>query len=535
MFVDRVLTSDDRLGLVRATRNLRSLIRVSQTPSLRRFVPNGAQERIIRGVSSDVPVLFIGCGNRVGKTSAAVNVLGSESFGPQSSWFDNAHFRRVSQIPDRMYVIASEPEFINDGGALRIEIEKWLTTHRRRYKEYKGTKPWISLYEFDNGIRWKVMSYGQAAKEFEGATVYKYWLDEPPPEAIWRACWSRRLSGAEFMITATPLSGCSHIYDDVVIECTEEIEPNYFVSPDRRCAVIYGDIEENCRIHGVRGRLYHEDIEDAIAKMPVEERQARAHGKFMFLSGNVYKNFKDDSIVENPSTYGPLRHTNGVIPVTFPRILVMDPHDKIPPYMFWAAILPDDSYLIYDEWPMWDDVQDFCKLKQNPYDMGWDTAAAAIKSHEKIWGEASQRHMDKRGEKFTVDQEFNVLQFFNRKMNIKFREHISDGRGDDNIEAGHALVRQRLGAGRLMVLRRCRQLINMMQRYRYGDWKGKTGEGKAPKEEVEERYKHGPDCLRYLCQLAPKYHAQYPVRIPQFDYSSRSSRSYKNNPFSVMK
>ena len=494
------------------------------TPSSLRFSPNGAQGRVVSGISLDPRVMFVGFGNRVGKTAVASNILINETLGPQNEWFDTAYFERVGKIKDKLFIIASESEYVKQSGAIQIELHKWLRTYSHRFKTRRDTnKGYDNIYEFDNGCVWKVMSYEQDPKNFEGVTVFRYWADEPPPEGIWRSMWSRLFSGARILITATPLSGCAHIYRDVVLR-----------EDGRDIIVLYGDIEENCIEHGVRGMLNHRDIEFAIENMPDEERQSRAHGKFLFLSGNVFKEWdRDWHIIENPASESNLRITGGKIPATWPRVMLLDPHERICSYAIWVSVSPDDTYYVYDEFPDWDEYKEFYEHNSSPYN--WTMTVDRIRKHEKEFGVSTYRLMDPRGAKFTVDQEYNVFEFFTVKMGLNFRSQIAAGRTrNENVESGHQLVRDRLANQKLKVFGRCKHFIYMMENYRYQDYSRKIGEGKTPKEEVQTKYKHAPDLVRYLCQDEPRYVPNELMKTKKHDYSMSFNRRKQVNPFSVM-
>lgn len=495
------------------------------TPSPIRFTPNGAQERMINNIATGARIVFIGFGNRTGKTECWVNCLINETVGVQNDWFDLPYYHKVGAIKNKLFIIASESEYVKNSGVLQRTIHKYLDKSGIDFTIRKEKMEYDAVYEFRNGSVWKIMSYEQDPKQYEGAQVFRYQFDEPPPELIWRASMSRMMSGARISITATPLSGCAHIYRDVVLQ-----------QDGKDIIVMYGDIEENCRQHGVRGYLEHNDIEFAVKRMSEDERQARMHGKFLFLSGNVFKEWNNDiHIIENANTEPHFRNENSLLPKNFPKVAVLDPHDRIDAYIIWVAISPDDTYYVYDEFPNYAEHPDFYDDKTGRYN--WTKTAEKIKEHEKEFGAVSYRLVDPRGAHFTVDQEYNVFDFFNKKMGIRIRSQNAKGITiDTNIESGHQLIRDRLQGKKIKVFSRCKHFIYMMQNYRYKENKGKSGEGKSPNEDVEDRYKHAPDCLRYIVQDDPHYVNVEVEEVKEiYDYENIFNTINSQNPFGIMK
>jgi len=487
-----------------------------------RFVPNEAQERIIKAVGSGARIVFSGCGNRTGKTIAGVNVLINETVGVQNEWFDSDWYSGAGRKQDKIFIIASDTDKVKDTGVLQVTLKKYLKYSGIDYTTLKDRAGYDSVYNFKNGCVWRIMTYNQDPEEYEGSQVWRYLLDEPPPEAIWRSVVSRMLSGARVLIVATPLSGCAHIYHDVVLR-----------EDGKNIIVCYGDIEDNCIQHGKRGYLEHSEIEFGISMMTDEERQARVHGKFLFLSGSVFKEFSDDAILEAPETDANLRATGGQIPPSWPRVMAFDPHDRICSFGLWVAVAPDDTYYVYDEFPRFEEVRDFYDQKTTPYN--WTKTVEMLKKHEEQYGVASYRLIDPRGSTFTVDQEYNVFEFLTIKMDFRIRAARStSGAFKTQLEAGHQLIKNRLTMKKLKVFSRCKHTIYMLQNYRYVDNSRRVGENKEANDDVETKYKHAPDCIRYICQDEPKYiEREHYLPEKKFDYQWLK-KEIIDSPFAVM-
>src|SRR5690606_5782243 len=103
--------------------------------------------------------------------------------------------------------------------------------------------------------------------------------------------------GMIVFLTLTPLKHSAWIKNDIVDEADkEEILGKEF----RQKGYVTGEIEQNCKEHGVRGILNHIDIEKMLAEYPPDEYEARAKGKFGHLMGRVHKLFDRNIHVIKP-------------------------------------------------------------------------------------------------------------------------------------------------------------------------------------------------------------------------------------------
>src|SRR3990167_10028448 len=124
------------------------------------------------------------------------------------------------------------------------------------------------------------MSYDMAPEAFEGSTNGLVIFNEPPLKTIFNACAARMRKGGRVLFPGTPLMDAAWIMDDLV----SRADGNYI-------GLVSGDIEDNCRDHSPSGLLRHEDIERMIRNYDPDELEARKSGKFMHLSGRIFKSF----------------------------------------------------------------------------------------------------------------------------------------------------------------------------------------------------------------------------------------------------
>jgi hypothetical protein len=119
----------------------------------------------------------------------------------------------------------------------------------------------------------------------------------------------------------------------------------------RSIGIVEADIEDNCKVHGVRGILEHSDIEKMIAEYDEDDKQARIFGKFQHLTGLIYKKFNRVVHVIKPFD---------IKPQDFVTIEALDPHPRNPDALMWVAIDKYNRKLIVDE--MYENFEDVAQL-----------------------------------------------------------------------------------------------------------------------------------------------------------------------------
>lgn len=292
---------------------------------LKFFVPNKAQELLIHTIGFYRPfVTIFSAANGVGKTALAANVAANLIFGPQIHQFAQFDLFRDWQFPKRIRYV-TDPKLVEEIGPWHTEISTWWP--KGKYLAAKAGKQWYSVYKAGPWLL-DVMTYDQAVKDFEGATLGVAIFDEPPPQQIWNATVSRLRKGGLILVFMTPLTGAAWFFDKIV--------------PQYQNSTIYADIEDNCIDHAKNGQLKHADIERMVAAMDPEEVEARAHGKAMALAYLIYKTF-DRRIHVTPEP---------IIPAPGAQVWqIVDPHIDKPFACIWGYPGADGSFTQFDEWP----------------------------------------------------------------------------------------------------------------------------------------------------------------------------------------
>ncbi len=254
---------------------------------LKFLVPNGAQERAIAEVGNlENFITVLSFANGVGKTSIVFAILGAVMWGAPTSAFDFPLYREYpSRWPKRIRIV-TESELVSDMGPIQTEAAKWWP--KGRYSWVKGGKQYNKFFYSDTGFFGEVMTNEQALKEFEGKTNAINVFVEPPPKLIFNACIARQRMGGLNIMDMTPLTSSAWVKDDIIDKA--QVEADGKVVGKSVC--ISADIEENCQEHGKNGQLKHDDIQQIISRYDPDEIEARAHGKFVHLSGRIFKTFE---------------------------------------------------------------------------------------------------------------------------------------------------------------------------------------------------------------------------------------------------
>lgn len=306
----------------------------------RYYEPSGKGEEFINAVGSgDNFITLYSAANGVGKTATCVNILAHLFWNTgENQYFNSKLFKDFPYL--KRGRVVSAPTSIDKN--IIPEMKDWFPVGR--YKTSKGNKKFESQWTTDTGWSFDVMTYEQDITEFESVTLGWIWFDEPPPEAIFKACVSRLRRGGIIFIGATPLAGSAYMYDSFAKGSYEvelkSSETGAITKYERKIAYIEADIESACREHGVRGHLRHEDIENMTAEYSEDEKQARIYGKFQHLVGLIFKQWSRKVHVIPPFN---------VTMRDFTVYEFLDPHPRNPDAIMWVAVDKNGTKYVVDE------------------------------------------------------------------------------------------------------------------------------------------------------------------------------------------
>lgn len=478
----------------------------SDADKLKWFCPNGAQERMINQAltglrSARTPTLLLTCGNGVGKTTFSVHMMSNIIYGPQNAWFD---YDEISnwQNPKLCWYISTADAIAETVNPMIEELWSNQFITDRKYETFKDGKKFISKIVTSTGWTVVFKTFDQDPQKFESAQVGLLILDEPAPEAIWKAVKSRRRRGCLTLLPMTPLYTPPYIVDEIkkgidIQNREPKKEKKYFWVE----ASVYEVSKDTITHGGVRGHLESRIIDEMVDSYDTDERDARIYGKLMYFSGMVYSQFSEDLHVIQPGDY-PIGDCN--------FLQVTDPHDSRPFANLWMAVTPIDKYgkhkiIIVAETPndkrgreLNLDFWDYKKSIPLPEEVAsWEKVEKELRLTNVY------RIMDKRfGWQKRARRTFAQLL---EDMGWYFSPSYDAPTEEGEIMYGHRIVRQQLavqedGLPGLLIYSTCRHTIAGFKHYIRRRRIGRTGEDKAEADgQLVEKYKDFMDLLRYGC------------------------------------
>lgn len=316
-----------------------------------------------------------------------------------------------------------------------------------------------------NGSRFDIMTYKQDTAQCEGWKGHVAWFDEPPPRDKYIA--TRRglidFDGRDWM-TLTPLTE-PWIYDDI-----------YAKADGKDIFAVTVDISDNPFLNKKAVKKWEQQLTE-------DEKAARLHGKFLHLSGLIYKEFDPQiHICEQPD-----------IKKDWTTYFCVDPHPRTPTACLWLAVDPQDNHWIYDE--LW------------LADVDLEQLAHAIHVQE---GDRIPRYrfidpaMDNKN---ALAGGFNVRKELMKYGIYTVRANTDKDLGRRRIQKAlkpHYNPLYKTETPQLRVARQCEQTIFEFQHYQWADRK-RNKENLNPREKPKKANDHFMDALRYLYNFGPRY------------------------------
>lgn len=458
---------------------------------LKFLVPNGAQEQAIAAIGNlENFITVLAFANGVGKTSIVFAILGAIMWGAPTSAFDYPLYTEYPKRWPKRIRIVTESELVSDIGPIQQEAAKWWP--KGRYTWLKGGKQYNKFLHTDTGFFAEVMTNEQALKEFEGKTIAINVFVEPPPKLIFNACVARQRMGGINIFDMTPLMSSAWVKDDIV-DKPEIVVDGKTVG---KSVCIHADIEDNCIEHGKNGQLQHNDIQQIIARYDPDEIEARAHGKFLHLSGRIFKGFDRNVHVAKDEFFPP---QNGVS-----IYMAADPAIAKPMALLWSYVGADGVLNVYDESP----------------DFQFEGARDSNLTVADYVGIIKQREAGRTVEVRILDRHFGNARrtLGGRSLKQEFGEiglDFTDSyTASEEIETGILKIKSylawdktkeqdALNRPRLLISPKCRNLIAALERW------GRDPETGKPNDE----YKDFVDVLRYTVMANPE--VEQPSNWPQ--------------------
>jgi phage terminase large subunit-like protein len=354
------------------------------------------------------------------------------------------------------------------------EIKKWLPKKMVRWYNKESR-----TMELTNGSTIEFMSYDQDVDKFESASRHWIWFDEEPSQEIYNACKMRLVdTKGDLWITMTPTHGMTWVYTDIY-------ERNG-VDPNIECYNL--SIYDNNYID-------KDVIADIRRGLSEQEIEARLYGKFVQLSGLIYREY-------NPEIHNLRRFT---LPSHWQRICAIDPHPRISTAVGYMAIIPkgefihkcqeasiplpnmdiamDDIYVVYDEIFHNDEqklISDICKemyAREGGDNINYRLIDNSSNTPDPIIGT-------------TIREEF---------ASHGIRTVLSDKDVSNRIFR----IRERLQRNSIFFMEDLHETLWEIRHYAWDDYK--VGRDyKDPKEKPRKKRDHMMDCIGYMAVSNPK-------------------------------
>lgn len=410
-------------------------------------------------------------GNRSGKSELGVNEARWHSTGKYPEFYPAE--RRWSG-PTRGRIIVTDYKK-GCGEVVEPKIRKWFQPGEI-IKEERSMgnlcKVWVRHVSGGTST-FDIMTHEQDIMQHQGWNGHWVWCDEPPPRAMYLAARRGLVDfGGYLWITATPLAE-PWMFDEIVLN--KALDAFYiFIS-------IYDNIY-----------LTKEFIEEFVVSMTPDEREAMVEGKFLHLTGRVYKDLEDTVHVIDKM---PLGWKN------WPVWFVLDPADAREQHGIWAALDPFDNIYIFNELVQKGTI--------------WETSKTILQ-----WERANGVHSDSVIRILDPNKGNSPSASTGLKMVNEFATHAVYFTADvnDDIQLGHIAVREKLAWDKtkpisstnhpkLYFLRdSTRESMRQMMSYVFDEWKGKGAGEKSRKEKPKDINKDLPDCIRYLVMSDPHWY-----------------------------
>lgn len=458
------------------------------------YVPNGKAEQFIKLVGSDEKFvnMFIGA-NGTAKTATGANIVANIVFGIQ-----NDYFKGLPLFENFPYIkkgrIISDPTTIKE--KIVPELIKWLPRNtyqnfpEKLYETSKEGKYYASKFIFNNGWVIDIMSNEQDVKSFESVDLGFLWIDEPMPKDKFLASLARGRLGMIVFWTYTPLFQSGWI-KDWMDDHLADGDADY----------VEAEMEDNCKIHGVRGYFEHKSIQRIADSMPEDEKEARVFGKFGHLLGRVHKKFNRKIHVIKPF------HLDEKEWTTYKAI---DPHPRVSDHVLYLSVNKKGTKIVSGELLSEGLVK---MLYQRMLDfetkMGFRMEARIIDPSAYV----DDQH---RKEKSVGSQLFDMGEHY-----IKGSKNLMAGikRTEDAFDyemVGGRFIRE----PELFIFDICPTTIKQLEEYVWDEHRGRSADDKQQSGRPKDKNDHMPENLHRLLLHEPKF---VPYQLRRGSFAPRTS------------
>lgn len=313
-------------------------------------------------------------------------------------------------------------------------------------------------------------SCDQGRERFQGTSKDYIWFDEEPPLEIYQECVMRTLDRKGYIWgTMTPLKGLTWVYDVIYLNKNDDPEVWY----------IPMSWEDN-------PYLSKDEIGRLNATLSEEELKARRDGKFVAITGLVYKEFDENLHVIEPFD----------VPREWQDTISIDPGLEAPLSAHWYACDHDGNvYVVAEHYKKnWNIEQHMREIERISRELDWKRSPKGRLSCL----------MDAAADQRSLQNEKSVAEVFREVgLDVNTRVNKSKFAGIQRVKLYLSpkphpdTIRWPNGKPKLFIFSTCKKMLEEIKQYR---WKEDVGNGR---EEPEKKNDHAMDELRYYIMSRP--------------------------------
>lgn len=470
------------------------------------YIPNGRAEEFIKQIGQDqfFVNMLIGA-NSVGKTATGANILANIIFpDTKNEYFRYPLFEKFPYLKKAR--IISDPTTLKE--KIIPELKKWFPRSEAsripeaKYETAKEGKNYESKFKTSTGWEIDLMSNEQDLKEFESVDLGLVWIDEPMPKDRFMATIARGRLGMIMIWTLTPLFSAAWIKEWVDEKQSESNEIVNFIE---------AEMEDNCKVHGIRGILEHKTIKIMASSYPEDEKQARVFGKFGHLIGRVHKNFKRRIHVIKPF---PLNEKD------FTTYKALDPHPRVADHVLYLSVDRKGTKYLTGEVISEGSVREL-HARMIKYE-----ESMKFRIEGKIIDPSAFNDDQHRDQKSVGSQLFDLGDIYVRGSKDLMAGIKRTNDAFDYEEKGNNLVRP----PELFIFDTCTVTIRQLEEYVWQEWKGPSKDSKQPRGVPRDINDHQPENLHRLL-LSEPVHIPYQLRQDRYSGPTEEQEEEELDPY----
>lgn len=400
---------------------------------------------------------FLG-GNRSGKTVAGIN--------EDIMWSMGKHLF-TELPPPPIYGRIVTVDFLNGAKKIIIpQLKQWIPPSLLKNGSWEDSYDGQThILTFENDSQIEIMSHEQDLEKFAGVPRHWTHFDEEPPFDIFKECKARLVDyNGRWWMTMTPVEGMTWSYDEIYEKRHTEL-----------ITVIEVDINDN-------PHLSEEGRANAMAGYTEDEQEIRGRGKYVAVSGLIFKDFDPDVHIIPAGIPLPVED--------WEYWISCDPGLNNPTAIYWHAVRRSDGLVVtFDE----------------HYRSNWTVKehAAHILEREKYYRDnfgiipflrVADPAIKQRSPQTGLS---TLIAYSNEGVNFATAK-VKD------VEAGLDKMIEYLKQRKWFITENCAKLQWEFRRYKWARYStSKTREQNNPKREPQKKDDHACDSCRYFYSFMP--------------------------------